>query len=411
MNDRMTIGGIKICVDRSDPLLGGQGQAYSGYLEDDPTIEIIAKRLNDRPDNFARTDYLVNQNLMDMSPAFASPFAVEQLSDGSVWHLAPFVHGVELERARPRSLPENLEIGLETVSLFAILAHHGIAHGDIAFSNILIDQDGTVSLIDFDGYTAEDPASLPSSVIGQRPMLAPELRLRHQDQPSLESDRFALAIFLNVLLTGRYPTDGLSTMPAEIDTLLTDGTWPERKRLPASDELPIEALGPEIQSLFDRAFSLDPKVRPEPEEWRLALVEALNNCWIHECGNAFVAGPNMTHCCWCGAAVKIKSTASSLKIILPASGHRYRAELKEGETITLGRSTIPNLPQTVSRQHLEITLYRKKLLLRHVGSHDTLIEIAGQWYRLKQHWAKIDDMGVQQGRLKLADSEVHLMVE
>ncbi|SNZ20102.1 protein kinase domain-containing protein [Cohaesibacter gelatinilyticus] len=411
MNDIITIGGIRICIDRSNPLPGGQGQAFLGHLEDDPTIGVVAKKLNDRPDNLARADYLVNRHLCEMSPAFAGPFAAEELSDGHVWHVAPFVRGVELEKDQPRSLVENLEICLETVSLFAILAHHGLAHGDIAFSNILIDQDGTVSVIDFDGYVADDPTSLPSPVIGQRPMLAPELRLEQQGQPNVESDRFALAVFLSMLVTGRYPTDGFPDVPAEIDLLLTDGTWPERKRLPAPDELPIEALGPEIQALFDRAFSLDPKVRPEPEEWRLVLTKALDNCWIHDCGNPFVAGPNTTHCPWCGSTVEIKSNAHSLKVILPASGHRYRAELKEGETITLGRSTIPDLPQVVSRRHLEITPFRDKLLLRHVGNHDTLIEVSDQWYRLEQHWAKIDNLGTQRGRLKLADIEVHLVVE
>lgn len=411
MNEVITIDGIRLDIDRTAFGGGGQGEVFRCSPVGATSLRLIAKQMSARPSVFDRSAYLVRQKLHHLSPAFAGPIAAEDFGDGSVWHLAPFVQGISLDEDRPRSLPENIEIALEFVSLLAILADHGLGHGDIALSNVLIGPDGTVNLIDFDGYLSSDPACPPPLTIGQRPMQAPELRLQQISHPTFETDRFAMGVYLSILLTGRYPTEGLGDTPAEVDRLMTQGIWPERQRLSAPDELPIEALGPEIQGLFDRAFSLDPHARPTPDEWRLVLTEALDNCWIHDCGNAFVAGVSTSQCPWCHASVQIVPKTRSLKITLVDSGHRYRVELKEAETIILGRATIPDLPKSVSGRHLEITPYGDKLLLRHVGRHDTLITVNGQWYKLKQHWLALGDLSQNQGVLKLADSEVRLAVE
>lgn len=411
MPDRINIDGIEALITQSNYGQGGQGFVHLGVWSDDADIKLIAKYMPALGDAWDRTTALCDFNLSGISPGFAAPLACEMGSNGELVHLAPFADGVDIENDIPRNLPQNLEIALELCCLIAMLEDHDLAHGDIAPSNVLIAPDGTVSLIDFDGFVSRDPAVPAPATIGQRPMLAPELRAGTGVSPSIESDRFALGVYLSWFLSGRYPTDGLSEIPAEIDQYMMQGDWPERHRSPEPDEVPIEALGAELTALFDLAFSLDPMARPSAETWRVALTSALNNCWIHDCGQAFVGDEKTTACPWCQQPVKIAATEAQLKITINDTGQRFGVVLTDRKPIVLGRSTLPGLPGTVSSRQLEITPFGDRLLLRHVGRHDTLIKFKGDWYRLDQHWVKCDVLRSNKVEFLLAGSAISLALE
>ena len=107
-----------------------------------------------------------------------------------------------------------------------ILENAGLAHGDIAPSNLLISPDGASHWIDFDGMRFPDPDISAPETIGHRSMLAPELR-NGTSSPDMLSDRFAMAVYLNWLLLSRHPVTGLADTPAETDYLMTANIWSE----------------------------------------------------------------------------------------------------------------------------------------------------------------------------------------
>ncbi|SMX29167.1 hypothetical protein TRP8649_03300 [Pelagimonas phthalicica] len=167
------------------------------------------------------------------------------------------------------------------------------------------------------------------------------------------------------------------------------------------------ALGQELIDLFDRGFSLDPLARPGPDEWRRALIRALHNCWVHDCGQAFVADKTTVNCPGCGAAIFILQTVSQLKIQFLPAGPRYGVELKDRVPIVLGRNNMPGLSPVVSGRHLEILPSQGKPLLRHVGRNPTLILQKGQWYQLKEAWVDMPTIA-EPIQLRLADHELNI---
>lgn len=408
MAKTIEVDGVATVIEQANFGQGGQGQVHLVHLKSDPDKKMALKEMRGSTRALVRTKYLCQRNLGALSPAFAGPIVCEDVGDGRILHLAPFAEGSDLDDYPPRALPQNLEICLEYVSLLQLLAENGFVHGDLGKGNVRLAPDGSVTLIDFDGFLADDPTVPPPDTIGQFPMLAPEQRDGSHEQPTRESGYFAMAVFMSTVATGRYPTEGLANEPTEVDHYMSQGHWPEHDRIPEVDDLPISTLGQELVDLFDLAFSLDPKARPGPDVWRRALVRALHNCWVHDCGQCFVADHSIQSCPGCGAQITIPSTTGQLKIQLLPTGPRYGVELKDRVAIVLGRSTIPGLPPTVSSRHLEILPFGGKLLLRHVGSNPTLIRQHGQWYRLQESW--LDEPGPNAPiELQLADQRLNIV--
>lgn len=407
MTQRINIAGIRARVIDPHFGAGGQGRAMLVELEDWPSIKMAAKEMVLSQHTEERLRWLCQKNLARLSPAFAAPIICETTGDGKILHLAPLAEGVPQDEDPARALPHNLQICLEFICLLQILEENGLSHGDIAPSNLLIAPDGSVHLIDFDGFLSFDPDVPAPDTIGQRPMLAPEQRNGTQQAPTRESGYFQAAMMMSLILTGRYPTDGMPSEPNAVDQVICRGRWPEHDRPVCPDDLPIDSLGSELVALFDRAFSLSLADRPRPDEWRRALTRALHNCWIHDCGEAFVADPYTSACAGCGQAIALPQTSRQLKIQIMPNGLRYGVELHEGKPIVLGRSTMPGLSPTVSGRHLEILPLKDKILLRHVGSNPTCFLSSGQWCLLNEAWVDLPTMAVPI-QLRLANIEVNI---
>jgi len=408
MTQRIDIAGIRTRVIDPQFGAGGQGQAMLVELEDQPGTRMVIKELPANSATLARLKWLCQQNLSQLTAAFAAPIVCEDTGNGAILHLAPLADGVAQDEDIGRALPHNLQICLELVCLLQLLEENGLAHGDLAPSNLFIGADGSVSLIDFDGFLPFDLQVPPPDTIGQRPMLAPEQRNGSHPAPTRESCYYQAAMMMSMVARGHYVTDGMPSEPAAVDQVLCNGGWPEHIRPLDPGEPPVVVLGDELVALFDRAFSLNPSDRPNYDEWRRALTRALHNCWVHDCGDAFVADANTLACPGCGAAITISKATRELKIQLLPGGPRFGVELKDRTPIVLGRSTMPGLPSTVSSRHLEILPFNGKLLLRHVGSNPTLIEQNGQWYQLNEIW--LDQANLKGAvQLQLADQKLALV--
>lgn len=407
MTKRIDVAGVATVIEQAHLGSGGQGQVHLVHLKNEPKQQLVLKELPSSASALTRAEYLCRRNLAELSPAFAAPIVCEEKGDGQILQLMPFAEGVDLEEDIARPLSQALQTCLEFVSLIQLLEENGIVHGDIAPSNIRISPDGQITLIDFDSFLANDPTVPPPDTVGHWPMLAPEQRDKTSERPTKESGYFAIAVINSMIVTLHHPTDGMASEPIDVVQVMTQGHWPEHDRVPSPDDLPIAALGEELVNLFDRGFSLDPLARPGPDEWRRALARALHNCWVHDCGQTFVADKTTSNCPGCGAAITVPAATAQLKIQLLPNGPRYGVELLDRVPIVLGRNTMAGLPQTVSGRHLEILPFGNKLLLRHTGSNPTLIQQKGQWYRLQEVWVEKPSASLPI-RLRLADREVNI---
>ena len=253
-----------IIVDIINPMLGagGQGKAEQVALSSDTHIALVAKTTLHSPEAVKRTKALIDRQLPLASPYLAAPIAGNYHIKQGIQHLAPFALGENMENDRDRSFPEYIEICFLICCLWTILEEMGIAHGDIAPSNIIISPDGgLVCLIDFDNCDILDPDIPPPTMAGQDIMYAPEIRLDGQT-PNIESDRFAYAVLFSMLIFRHHPTDGQAPLPTDRERLMSSGIWPMRSRLSDPHDIPIETLGRELSSLFDAAFLIDPSSRP-----------------------------------------------------------------------------------------------------------------------------------------------------
>ncbi len=403
----ITLGATQATIIQADLGRGGQGAVHLAEPATAPELPGILKQLEPKPGVVERVVGLCDGDFGQYSPYIAAPFTHGVDDHGNLLHLAPYFEGVALDNDQPRSLPDLLAIMHHAACQFCILHEHCVAHGDIAASNVLTDPDGVTCLIDLDCFVSPDPAVPAPLHIGQPLYMAPELRAGNVI-PSIESDRFAFAVLVSQVLLGRHPLTDLAETPVETDRFMSLGLWPERQRTIASGETPIDALGPDLPSMFDAAFSLDPALRPSLEDWRVALHRAVNHCFLHDCGQALVVLPGVTECTWCGGAIQPPVAEHSLKLILPATGAKFRVELPERQPIIMGRDNLPGLPGTVSGRHLEMTRAGDRLLLHHIGRHPTLIQRNGQWYRLEQYWFHLKDL--QGAPLILKVAEVDLQI-
>jgi len=140
----------------------------------------------------------------------------------------------------------------------AELHRRGLIHRDIKPANILFG-DGRPKLADFGiAWNLEpseaEPLTLPGSMLGTAPYLAPELDAGVP--PSAASDVYALGVTIFQALTGQYPQP-TSGADAGVGS-------------PPVSFLPVSAAAPDLGQGFDaalaRALDRDPAARPSPTE-------------------------------------------------------------------------------------------------------------------------------------------------
>ncbi len=176
----------------------------------------------------------------------------------------------------------------------------GLAHSDLSFNNVLIDpKSGKCVVIDIDSLVV--PGLYPPEVIGTRGYVAPEvlqtLGMEHSKRkyPGVQTDLHSMAVLIYEYIFLRHPIIGpkIYSRDAEEDDYLCLGECatfvedPEdTSNRPKDLKGTIQDLGPELETLFIRAFSKglhSPEKRPSAMEWERGLVKTWN--MIHSCSN------------------------------------------------------------------------------------------------------------------------------
>ncbi len=393
---------------------GGQGTVYLAKALDDGQKAIV-KEVPDSKENRRRLSRLIEMDLGYGVPGLSAPLAMKRVkSRGVLSSLATYSQGVSLEEDRARSFPELLQMGMVLAGSWVRLESVGIAHGDVASSNVMIRDDGTVDLIDIDNYALSDGSVADPAMIGQHAMMAPELRVARNggvhSVPNIESDRFAWAVLFNLLLLGLHPADGLVQTPGEFDRVMSSGDWPAELRVVQTGEVPLAAFGNGLVGLFRLGFSLDPYSRPTAEDWYRELSAAVSRMQVHDCGGALVVESDRGVCPWCGGSYVAGVGEVVLSLRNLQTGEEGRLPLADGAFVYLGRNTLPGVSPYVSGKH--VRLYRKgrTLFLEHVGRNSTTIRFAGESvdYALDSHRESLDGGRLDGAVLRLADIPVEI---
>lgn len=163
----------------------------------------------------------------------------------------------------------------------------GLAHSDLSNKNVLVDpRHGDACIIDIDSLVV--PSVAPPAVLGTPGYIAPEV-LAGKAQPSILTDKHALAVLVYQLLLHRHPLQGKrvhSVRSAEYDEVLSMGAkalfveHPTDRSNPSvvPVRVPYTRMGPFLRPLFERAFIEGlhaPTRRPDAGEWEKALYATL----------------------------------------------------------------------------------------------------------------------------------------
>ncbi len=380
----MSFCGQKFRIVKNAIGQGGQGTVHQARSNTHTDQLAIIKEMPSNDVNQDRLKYLISNQLGYTIPGLSVPLALaDKNRDKKLWYIAPFGMGVALDEDKPRGFIELLEIAILLVTVWQRLEAEGIAHGDIAPSNILIADDGDIQIIDVDNFETTQTSVPHPQMIGQHAMIAPELRQSRNNSgsahPNIQSDRFAWGILLSLFLLGRHPADGLlgdNPSPADFDLMMLSGDWPENQRFVQAGEIPKEVLGKELIAHFQLAFLTDLDLRPDAESWRLTLIDSLLRTHTHHCGGSFVMDQGQSECPWCQKKVSHKTHVTNVDLIFTnvQTGKKEQLSIPNGKFIYLGRKTLPDASSYVSSKHLRLYRQGEQLYIKHVGKNATTIQ-------------------------------------
>ncbi|WP_296945823.1 serine/threonine-protein kinase [uncultured Massilia sp.] len=222
---------------------GGQGEVYEAW---DSKLQrsVAIKRI--RHDGTATAEDLVREARMAASlrhPAFVKVHAVEDVGS-SQFIVMELVPGRTLKQVLADGKPD-VDAALDWVRQVALAmrdAHaSGLVHGDLKPSNVMIEPDGKVRILDF-GLALRQDALATTTVTQSEPCgtiayMAPERLLG--GLPDERGDVYALGVMLYEVLVGRRPfstLNGLALAAAHVQS--SSDSW----EYPDSIDTPLIAL-------------------------------------------------------------------------------------------------------------------------------------------------------------------------
>ena len=208
-------------------------------------------------------------------------------------------------QAESGSLLTRLQIAVRLTRAVRRLHMAGLAHADLSNKNVLVDpKGGEACIIDIDSLVV--PGIAPPSVLGTPGYIAPEV-LANKAQPSIATDKHALAVLLYELLLQRHPLQGKrvnSTRSAEEDEQLSMGAkalfveHPTDRRNPSvkAIEVACTRLGPALTHCFTQTFVHGlhaPSQRADAAEWEVALYKTMRHLFPMSSGKWTILGKGL----------------------------------------------------------------------------------------------------------------------
>jgi serine/threonine protein kinase len=287
---------------------------------------------------------------------------------------------------------QNLSIAIDAVHT------RGYVVGDINESNIMVNRQALISLIDTDSFQVLDQSNgVYRCPVGREEFTPPELQGVQFNLVNRlpEHDYFGLAVMIFLLLMeGNHPFAGIlknanpTQEPANI-YCLKQGAFPYASNslsAPRPTAPRFTILPPDIQKLFFKSFVegyRSPAARPSPGEWVSALDKAesrLTQC--HKDQNHWFSS-HLRRCPWCPAVpTRLQAPLPAVKAIshsdnrspmgsIPRSGRPNSTSIANPAFLTS-----PQIP-TASIGSVTVQARLKRFVYRSLGS---------TYFPLKQWW-------------------------
>ena len=163
---------------------------------------------------------------------------------------------------RALSMPETLDILIQTAEAIDAVHAEGILHRDIRASNIMLLHNGRVKLVEFGLARQPDDTTvtLMGTLVGEPAYMAPE-QLRGQPATP-QSDIWALGVLLYEMLTGKAPFEGANFQLVAHQVIM-------------GEPAPVPNMPEAIQAVLAQALEKDPALRyPSAQDMVKALKKA-----------------------------------------------------------------------------------------------------------------------------------------
>ena len=265
---------------------GGNGIVYTVARRPELVAKIQKHALS--RDDIDKLDVLVRAATPDLLTVAAWPMDCLKNRSGSVvGFVMPRIVGArplyELysPRARVQHFPSAdfrflVHAAANVARLFAAVHKAGFIAGDVNHSNILVRSNATVAAVDCDSFQVGDGSRFPC-LVGTELFVPPELlgAALGATRRTANHDAFGLAVLIfHLLFMGRHPFAGryLGKGDMPIERAIAESRFAysrdarRTQMAPPPYTPPMDAVGPAVTDLFERAFHADGRNggRPEP---------------------------------------------------------------------------------------------------------------------------------------------------
>jgi DNA-binding helix-hairpin-helix protein with protein kinase domain len=201
-----------------------------------------------------------------------------------------------------------------TARSFSTAHAEGLVIGDVNHANLVVAQDATVRMIDCDSFQVTQGGRTWFCEVGVGTHQPPEMQARTSYAGVVRTpdhDRFGLAVIIfQLLCIARHPFSGRYNGPGEppsIEDAIRSFRYAysrDRRRTamePPPGSLPIGALTPTIQDLFEKAFAPEAvhRGRPNADLWVTALGELASDLKSCSANSAHFYTRGLSACPWC----------------------------------------------------------------------------------------------------------------
>lgn len=326
---------------------GGQGIVYMIAVNegDEPRLAKIYKEPDIR--QATRLRELIARRNERVARVVAWPMGVLYDSKGAaigfemplVPNALPLYSAYQI-RSRLTKLPgRDYKFLVRAARNLAAALHHvhdaGLVIGDLNESNVLVDGEAMVKLIDADSYQVEIGNEVFTCDVGKSELIAPELQNRNLSRlvRTPDHDRFSLAVLLfHLLVLGRHPFAGVPRDGREIslEEAMVQGWYPFEARpdepMTAPAGLNLNWLPDPVRGLFMKAFDPDfAGERPTAHDWFGALKDMEDQLVSCPSNPRHVHPGVSSECPWCELEERWNVT------LFGSSGHLVPAEQEDEE--------------------------------------------------------------------------------
>ncbi|WP_437187762.1 protein kinase domain-containing protein [Planctomicrobium sp. SH668] len=281
------IGNYKILRELGS---GGMGTVYLAENQETQAqvaMKVLPASMSREPGFVARFGREIKAMQELKSPHIVEFFDSGE-ADGTYYYTMEYVDGETLTSRlkREKRIPWREAIEIATQICKALKSAHncGIIHRDLKPSNLLLAKDGSVKLTDFGiaQLFASTKLTVTGGILGTAEYMSPEQAQGHR--ATRQSDIYSLGAVLYVMLTGRPPFTGKTTL--DIIQKHRFNQFDSPRRIVADipfwlDEIVCQCLAKKPEARYPDAYVLMLRLQEVPKKVDLKASDELDNPATH----------------------------------------------------------------------------------------------------------------------------------